>query len=89
MRKIIIFFVLAALAVASVAQAGSIQYLSSGRKAPPVKVTFSTNNGGIWEHRVLKPGQICTFPKGTTHLRIDNVPFDPKRNYKVKEGNVF
>lgn len=89
MKKLALLFLLASLLGAGVSEAGSIQYIGTGRTAPKVKVTFSRNNGATWEHKEVKPGQIFTFPKDTTHLRIDNVPFDPKRNYKVKEGNVF
>lgn len=88
-KKFALFLALASLLGVSAAQAGSIQYIGTGRAAPKVKVTFSRNNGATWEHKEVRPGQTYTVPKNATHLRIDNVPFDPKRNYKVKDGNVF
>ena len=89
MKKFALFVLLAALVGPTQVYAGSIQYIGTGRNAPKVKVTFSRNNGATWEHKEVKPGQTYNVPKDATHLRIDNVPFDPKRNYKVKEGNVF
>lgn len=89
MKKYVLFLALAIIMGTTVAQAGSIQYIGTGRSAPKVKVTFSRNNGASWEYKEVKPGQTYHVPKDATHLRIDNVPLDPKRNYKVKDGNVF
>ena len=89
MKKYALFLLLTVILSAAQVNAGSIQYIGTGRTAPKVKVTFSRNNGATWEHKEVKAGQTFNFPKDTTHLRIDNVPFDPKRNYKVKEGNVY
>lgn len=89
MKKIALFLALASFLGASAAQAGTIQYIGTGRDAPKVKVSVSRNRGASWEHKEVKPGQTYTVPKDATHLRIDNVPLDPKRNYKVKDGNVF
>lgn len=89
MKKLALFLALAMFVGTAVAQAGSIQYIGIGRPAPKVKVAFSRNNGTSWEHKEVRPGQTFHLPKDATHLRIDNVPFNPKKNYKVKEGNVF
>ena len=71
------------------AQAASVQYLGEGRKEPTARITISRNNGKTWEHKELKPGQVYTIPKDTTHLQINNIPYSPSKNYKIKEGNVF
>lgn len=89
MKKIVLLLVIASFLGISAAQAGSIQYIGTGRDAPKVKVSFSRNKGASWEHREVKPGQTFSVPGDATHLRIDNVPLDPKRNYKVKDGHVF
>lgn len=89
MKKLVLFLVLATFLGSAVAQAASIQYIGTGRNAQKVKVTYSRNNGATWEHKEVKPGQTFNVPKDATHLKIDNVPHDPRRNYKVKDGNVF
>lgn len=89
MKKIILFLALAYFLGIPAAQAGSVQYIGTGCAAPKVKVSFSRNKGATWEHKEIKPGQTFSVPRDATHLRIDNVPLDPRRNYKVKDGNVF
>lgn len=89
MKKLVLFLLLATFLGAAAAQAASIQYIDSGRKAPKVKISFSKNNGASWEYKEVSPGQTYTIPKNATHLRIDNVPYEPSKNYKIKDGNVF
>lgn len=90
MRKLLIFAAFAALLSLPVAAgAASIHYLGNGKGGPAVKVTYSRSHGGKWEHKTMKPGQTFSIPKDATHLRIDNVPYNPKKNYKIKDGNVY
>lgn len=88
MKKAFLFLV-CSLAFASSAFAGVIQYIGTGRPAPAVEVTFSRNNGASWQKTEVKPGQAFHVPRDATHLNINGVPRDPKRDYKVKEGNVY
>ena len=75
--------------VASAALCASIQYVATGHQSREIKITFSRNNGGTWQGVVVKPGSTYVVPNDATHLTIDGVPRDPKKNYKIKDGNVF
>lgn len=89
MKKFFITFVLLALFGVSTAYAGAIQYIGNGKSEPQVKITYSRNNGASWENKAIKPGQTFNVPKDATHLKIDNTPYNPGKNYKIKDGNVF
>lgn len=80
---------LAALLLPSSVLAASIQYISTGRQAPEMRITFSRNGGASWQQGAVRPGQVFNVPPDATHLTINGVPRDPKRNWKVKDGNVF
>lgn len=82
-------FLLICLLCSSNVLAGTIQYVGTGRSNPPAQVTFSRNNGASWQNLEIKPGQAFNVPRDTTHLYINNVPRDPRLNYKIKDGNVF
>ena len=66
-----------------------IQYIGSGKKDAPAEISFSRNNGATWQKAQVGPGQTFAVPSDATHLNINNVPRDPKKNYKIREGNVF
>ena len=87
MKKIllIIIFIITATSV----DAETIQYIDTGKKSPCVKIVFSRNNGSSWKENIIRKGQSCNLPKDVTNLFINNVPYDPKKNYKIKDGNVF
>lgn len=87
MKKLLLMLMV--LAFAASAQAGAIQYIGNGSGEPAIKVSYSRNNGVKWETKILKPGQTFHVPKDATHLKIDNAPYDPEQNYRVKDGNVF
>lgn len=87
--KNLLIAILGTFLFASSAFAGSIQHIGTGKPAPAVQVTFSRNNGASWQKTEVKPGQTFQVPRDATHLNINNVPRDPKRDYKVKDGNVF
>lgn len=89
MKKILIGFVALSLFYASSSFAGAIQYIGNGKGESQVKITYSRNNGASWENKVIKPGQTFNVPKDATHLKIDNTPYNPGKNYKIKDGNVF
>ena len=74
---------------ASSGYAATIQYIGSGKNDAPVEVSFSRNNGSSWQNAKVGPGQTFSVPSDATHLNINNVPRDPKKNYKIREGNVF
>lgn len=69
--------------------AGTINY-APGRAnmSPPVNVAYSTNKGASWQQKMLKPGMTVTWPGTATNLNVNGMPLDPKKNYRVKEGNV-
>jgi len=69
--------------------AATIQYIGTGKKEVPVEISFSRNNGTTWKNAKVVPGQTFAVPSDATHLNINNVPRDPKKNYKIREGNVF
>jgi hypothetical protein len=75
--------------MSATALAATIHYIGSGKKDAPVAISFSRNNGASWRNAKVGPGQTFTVPADATHLTIDNVPRDPKKNYKIREGNVF
>lgn len=89
MKKILLLVMVVFLFSGSNANAGAIQYIDTGRQSPKIKVSFSRNNGASWKHDVIKKGQIYNVPRDATHLMINDIPRNPKRNYKVKDGNVF
>jgi len=69
--------------------AATIQYIGSGKKDAPAEISFSRNNGATWQNAKVVPGQTFSVPADATHLNINNAPRDPKKNYKIREGNVF
>ena len=89
MKKIL--FLTAFLFIFSItnAFAGSIQFIGTGKKCDQVKVSFSRNKGASWQNVQIKMGQTFNVPRDATHLTINNVPYDPKKNYKVRDGNVY
>ena len=93
MRLISIGFVTALIFIFCVTvnsgYAGTIQYIASGKKDVPVAISFSRNNGASWQNAKIGPGQTVTVPPDATHLNINNAPYDPKKNLKIREGNVF
>ena len=89
MKKFLILIAALVLYGASPAYAGAIQYIGNDKGEPKVKITYSRTNGVSWENKVIKPGQTFNVPKDATHLKIDNAPHNPNRNYKIKDGNVF
>ena len=90
MRKFLLFAAFAALlSLPAAAGAASIHYLGNGKGGPAVRIAYSRSNGDKWDYRTMKPGQRFSIPRDATHLRIDNVPYNPKKNYKIKDGNVY
>lgn len=67
---------------------GVIRYVAEGKKVPPVKLAVSMNNGRAWREQNLAAGQSYPIPPNVTNLLIDNVPYDPKRNYEIRGGKV-
>lgn len=89
MKNITVLTLMAFFAASSLAHAAVVQYIGTGRPNPPVKVSFSRNNGASWEHKQVKPGQTFNVPKDATHMQLNGIPRNPQKNYKVKDGNVF
>ena len=88
MKKIFILIAILGMFGISDVLAGTIQYIGTGRQFPPVNVKISRNNGATWNTVQVKPGQTFNVPRDATHLMINEVPRDPKKSYKVKEGNI-
>ncbi len=65
-----------------------IRYVGTGRKSPEITITVSMDRGRNWRKQTLKSGQTYNIPPTVTDLRIDNVPYDPKLKYVVRDGNV-
>lgn len=65
-----------------------VKYISECKKAPDVKITASVNKGATWKTTMLKCGQSYPIAGNATNLLIDNVPYDPKKNYIIRNGNV-
>lgn len=65
-----------------------IRYVSTGRKAPPVKIMASMNNGLSWQNKELLPGQSFSIPPKCTNLLVNNIPYDPKMNLEIRQGIV-
>ena len=81
--------VLTCICMSTTALSATIQYIGSGKKDAPVDISFSRNAGSTWQNAKVGPGQTFTVPPDATHLNIKNIPYDPKKNYKIREGNVF
>lgn len=79
----------AVLGVNTSALAATIQYIGSGTKEAPVEISFSRNNGSTWQNAKVVPGQTFSVPTDATHLNILNTPRDPRKNYKIREGNIY
>lgn len=67
---------------------GVIRYVSTGRKGPEVAISFSVNGGRSWQEKALVSGQSFPIPLNCTNLLVDNVPYDPKGNYDIRDGRV-
>lgn len=65
-----------------------IKYISDGRKNPEVKIIVSMNKGASWKTTILKAGQSYAIAGNVTNLLIDNVPYNPKENYIIRNGNI-
>ena len=65
-----------------------VKYISDGRKNPEVKISVSMNNGTSWKEIVLKAGQSYPISPNVTNLLIDNVPYDMKRDYVIRNGHI-
>lgn len=65
-----------------------ICYVAEGKKAPTVKLAVSMNKGAAWREQNLVAGQSWPIPPNATNLLIDNVPYDPKGNYEIRQGKV-
>lgn len=71
------------------AWAGSMTYVPGrANMSPPMNVAFSTNRGSSWQQKTLKPGTTVSWPATATNLNVNGMPLDPKKNYRVKEGNI-
>lgn len=68
--------------------AAVIRYQANGRTQPPVDIATSVNNGKSWKQTILKAGQAFPIPGNVTNLCINNVPYDPKGAYEIREGHV-
>lgn len=90
MRTIVpILLLLSWLLPPASAPAATIQHFSTGRPQPEVRASFSRNKGAAWQHAVVKPGQAFSVPNDATHLTINDVPRDPRKNWRAKDGSVF
>ena len=89
MKKMLILTIFAALFFVTDTLAGTIQYIGTVNKNEPVNVSFSRNRGASWQTVQVKMGQTFNVPRDATNLTINNVPYDPQKNYKVRDGHVF
>lgn len=67
---------------------GVIRYVSTGRKAPAVRISFSMNNGVSWQNKDLLPGQSFPIPLKCVNLLIDKIPYEPTGSYEIRDGHV-
>lgn len=65
-----------------------IRYQAIGKESPQVSISTSVNNGKSWKQSELKAGQSYPIPGNTTNLLINNVPYDPKGMYEIRNGCV-
>lgn len=89
MKKVLFLIIITFLICPVTIFAASIQYIDTGKASPKVKISFSRNNGASWKQDYIKKGQSYNVPRDATHLMINDIPRNPKQNYKVKDGNVF
>lgn len=65
-----------------------IRYQATGKTVENVKISLSFNNGKSWKEVILKAAQSFPIPGNTTNLLINNVPYDPKGMYEIRNGCV-
>lgn len=68
--------------------AAVIRYQAIGKECPSVNISTSVNNGKSWKQSILNAGQSFPIPGNTTNLLINNVPYDPKGAYEIRDGKV-
>ena len=65
-----------------------IRYVGTGKNQRKIQVDFSMNQGKSWQHKELVAGQTFPVPTNCTTLLMDNIPYDPKGNYEIRDGNI-
>lgn len=65
-----------------------VRYVGVGKRSPAIKISVSMNNGRSWQEKNLEPSQSYPIPPSATNLLMDNVPYDPKGNFEVRQGRV-
>lgn len=65
-----------------------IRYVAEGKKFPAAGIAVSMNSGRSWREQSLSPGQSFAIPPNATNLLIENVPYDCKRDYEIRQGRV-
>ncbi len=66
-----------------------IRYVAMGTSQRKINIDYSMNQGKSWQHEVLVAGQTFPIPLNCTNLLLDNVPYDPKGNYEIREGRII
>lgn len=68
--------------------AAVIKYQANGRTQETVNISTSVNNGKSWKQSNLKAGQSFPIAGNITNLLINNIPYDPRGTYEIREGHV-
>lgn len=63
-----------------------IRYVGGG--GPKIQIDYSMNNGQSWQKKELMPGQSFPIPPNCTTLLVNNVPYDPRGDYEIRDGKV-
>ena len=65
-----------------------IRYVGGGKERRGIAVDYSMSQGKSWQKKELLPGQSFPIPPNCTDLLMDNVPYDPKKDYEIRDGKI-
>lgn len=65
-----------------------IRYIGGAGNSPAVNVAVSMSHGYSWQEKTLVSGQSFSIPPNATNLQMNNVPYDPKKNYEIRNGKI-
>lgn len=65
-----------------------IRYVGTGSKSPKIQIDYSMNNGKSWQNKEIVAGQSFPIPPNCTTLLMNNVNYNPKNNYEIRDGKI-
>lgn len=68
---------------------GVVRYVAMGKNQRKITISYSMNQGKSWQQKELLAGQTFPIPPNCTTFLMDNVPYDPKGNYEIRDGKII